>query len=108
MRLELPPNEPFGNLKEQFLRAVEDPQGFEGGLRAPCLGMVGCLWSESCLHSHICLTGLTVAMPQEQSQGVTLGAELQLVRLPKLRCGTSVPGHTLAFSPTNDQQGNIH
>ena len=69
--LELPPNEPFGNFREKFLRAVEDPPGFEGGLSAPCLGMVGCLWSESCSHVCICLTDLTVAVAEEQSQGVS-------------------------------------
>lgn len=70
--LELPPNEPFGNLQEKFLRAVEDPQGFEGGLSALSLGMVVWFFVESCLHFCICLTDLTEAMAEEQSQGMTL------------------------------------
>ena len=107
--LELPPNEPFGNFQEKFLRAVEDPPGFEGGLSAPCLGMVGCLWSESCLLFCICLTDLTVEVAEEQSQGVSDSwSRAFALHLPKFRYRISVPGHILAFSTTNYRQGNIH
>lgn len=62
------------------------------------LGMAGCLWSESCLRFHICLTGLTVAMPQEQSQEWLPWSRASAMRWLKLRCGPQSQSHSCIFS----------